>query len=124
MCPPFIGCVDFGALLAGGFDATVAFLASWFYGLPMWGIIAAVVIVLGVAWRQGGLPGLAGAAFALGFLLGRKPHEPEDTEHVPANSPDAATPGSVDNVFRDMLRQRAARKPVKPGKWPPAEPLG
>lgn len=113
MCPPFIGCIDFGTILAGGFDATVAFLASWFYGLPMWGIVAAVVILLGIAWRQGGLPGLAGAAFALGFLLGRKPHEPEPTEHVAPESRDAVPP----------FRKPAVKPKVKTKTpWPPEGP--
>lgn len=116
-CPPIIGCPDFGALLTGAFDAAVAFLAASFYGLPMWAILAVVLVLLGVAWRWGGLPGLAAAAFGLGFLLGRKPHEPEPHEHVPPGPDGEGTiirPGRFNRTAPKLQTGQQKRPPEPP----------
>lgn len=39
--------------------------------VPWWGWLIAFAVLLGVAWRLGGIPGLVAAAAGIGFLFGR-----------------------------------------------------
>lgn len=40
-------------------------------GVPWWAWVALILVVLGVAWRFAGIPGLVAAAGAIGFIFGR-----------------------------------------------------
>ena len=57
--------------------------------LPFWPW-AAVILVLGIAYRIAGLPGITAAAAAIGYILGRRSVKDDAHEHVSGH--DAAPP--------------------------------
>lgn len=63
---------DGGACASALFGGTLDALTGWVWGLPVWLLIGLAIVVLGFAYRQVGLPGLAAAALGIGVLIGRR----------------------------------------------------
>lgn len=78
--------MDVGACLSQLFSGLVP---DWLAPLLPYWPLAAVILVLGIAYRLAGVPGLAAAAGAIGYILGRRSVEPGH-EHV--DGKDAAPP--------------------------------
>jgi hypothetical protein len=69
-CNPFN--FDAAACGSGIFGAAVDGLTSAIFGLPVWALLVLAAVLLGFAYKQGGIPGLAAAAAGIGYLLGRR----------------------------------------------------
>lgn len=79
--------MDIGACIS---SMATGWLPDWLAPLiPYWPWFA-VILVLGVAYRIAGLPGITAAAAAIGYILGRRSVKEEAHEHVSGH--DAAPP--------------------------------
>ena len=79
--------MDVGACIS---SMVTGWLPDWLVPLlPYWPWLA-VILVLGVAYRIAGLPGITAAAAAIGYILGRRSVKEEAHEHVSGH--DAAPP--------------------------------
>ena len=79
--------MDVGACIS---SMVTGWLPDWLAPLiPYWPWFA-VILVLGVAYRIAGLPGITAAAAAIGYILGRRSVKEEAHEHVSGH--DAAPP--------------------------------
>ena len=79
--------MDIGACIS---SMATGWLPDWLVPLlPYWPWFA-VILVLGVAYRIAGLPGITAAAAAIGYILGRRSVKEEAHEHVSGH--DAAPP--------------------------------
>lgn len=80
-CNPFS--FDAGDCASGLFGAAADTLTSAVFGLPVWALLVLAAVLLGFAYKQGGIPGLAAAATGIGYVLGRRsmnvahPYNPE-----------------------------------------------
>lgn len=78
-CKLSLSGIDVGACLGQLFGGLVP---DWLAPLlPYWPWFLGIV-VLGLAYRLAGVPGLAAAAGAIGYILGRRSVTPEPHEHV------------------------------------------
>lgn len=77
--------MDVGACLGQLFSGLVP---DWLVPLLPYWPLAAIILVLGIAYRLAGVPGLAAAAGAIGYILGRR--SVEQHEHV--DGKDAVVP--------------------------------
>lgn len=79
--------MDVGACIS---SMVTGWLPDWLVPLLPYWPLAAVILVLGVAYRIAGLPGITAAAAAIGYILGRRSVKEEAHEHVSGH--DAAPP--------------------------------
>jgi len=79
--------MDVGACIS---SMVTGWLPDWLVPLLPYWPLAAVILVLGVAYRIAGLPGITAAAAAIGYILGRRSVKEEAHEHVAGK--DAAPP--------------------------------
>jgi len=79
--------MDVGACIS---SMVTGWLPDWLVPLIPYWPWAAVILVLGVAYRIAGLPGITAAAAAIGYILGRRSVKEEAHEHVSGH--DAAPP--------------------------------
>lgn len=81
-----------------------------FWGLvadvPWWAWLAVAVVLLGVAWRFAGIPGLVAAAAAIGFVFGRF--------RPPSQKTQAEFDRQNDNSADFPSQQQIDHKPVVP----------
>lgn len=79
--------MDIGACIS---SMAAGWVPDWLAPLlPYWPWFA-VVLALGIAYRLAGVPGIAAAAGAVGFILGRRSVKDDAHEHVTGH--DAAPP--------------------------------
>lgn len=69
-CNPFS--FDAGDCASGLFGAAIDAITSAVFGLPVWALLVLAAVLLGIAYKQGGVTGLAAAAAGIGYVLGRR----------------------------------------------------